>query len=116
MPRGSSPKREKEYEELKEEFKESGRYEGREEEVAARIVNKQRAELGETKEAKAKAKKGQSPDRKLPIPNYSRLTIDEVAKKLDSLTDQEVKEIKSYEQKHKNRKTLLEYIDRSLNE
>src|SRR5689334_5774444 len=52
MPRGASPKREREYQELKEEFKEEGRYKGREEEVAARIVNKQRAEKGETKEAR----------------------------------------------------------------
>ncbi|HEY3328734.1 MAG TPA: hypothetical protein VGK19_01830 [Capsulimonadaceae bacterium] len=56
MPRGSSPKREHEYEELKEEFKDEGRYKGREEEVAARIVNKQRSEHGETKDAKARTK------------------------------------------------------------
>jgi hypothetical protein len=49
MPRGASPKREKEYEELKDKFKKSGEYKGREEEVAARIVNKQRAQHGETK-------------------------------------------------------------------
>jgi hypothetical protein len=52
MPRGASPKREREYEKLKEEFKEEHRYQGREEEVAARIVNKQRAEHGETKQDK----------------------------------------------------------------
>ncbi len=50
MPRGSSPKREREYEKLEEEFKKDHRYPGREEEVAARIVNKQRKEAGETKE------------------------------------------------------------------
>ena len=50
MPRGASPKREREYNELKEKFHEEGRYKGREEEVAARIVNKQRAEKGETKQ------------------------------------------------------------------
>lgn len=49
MPRGASPKREREYNEIKEKFHEEGRYQGREEEVAARIVNKQRAEKGETK-------------------------------------------------------------------
>jgi hypothetical protein len=47
MPRGASPKREREYKELEHKFKEEGRYLGREEEVAARIVNKQRAETGE---------------------------------------------------------------------
>lgn len=49
MPTGASPKREREYEKLKKEFKEEHRYPGREEEVAARIVNKQRREHGETK-------------------------------------------------------------------
>lgn len=56
MPRGASPKREREYEELKQEFKEEHRYPGREEEVAARIVNKQRREHGETKAQKARGK------------------------------------------------------------
>jgi hypothetical protein len=50
MPRGSSPKREHEYDKLKTEFKKEHRYPGREEEVAARIVNKQRKKAGETKD------------------------------------------------------------------
>jgi hypothetical protein len=49
MPKGASPKREREYKEIEHKFKEEGRYKGREEEVAARIVNKQRAQSGETK-------------------------------------------------------------------
>lgn len=53
MPTGASPKREREYKKLKSEFQEEGRYRGREEEVAARIVNKQRAERGETKAARS---------------------------------------------------------------
>jgi len=56
MPRGASSKREREYEELKKEFKKSGRYGDRAEEVAARIVNKQRAEHGETKANNGKKK------------------------------------------------------------
>lgn len=51
MPRGSSPKRKHEYEKLKTEFKKEHRYPGREEEVAARIVNKQRKKAGETEDA-----------------------------------------------------------------
>ena len=116
MPRGASRKREREYEELKEEFKEEGRYEGREEEVAARIVNKQRAEFGETKAEKAKDKRGASPDRDLPIDRYQHLTVDEVTQKLDGLSASELKEIKDYEKKHQNRKTLLEQLDRQLGE
>jgi hypothetical protein len=56
MPRGASPKREHEYKELKSEFKKEGRYPGREEEVASRIVNKQRAQHGETKKSDKKEK------------------------------------------------------------
>ncbi|WP_374580811.1 hypothetical protein [Pseudoduganella sp.] len=55
MPSGASPKREREFKELQQEFKEEHRYPGREEEVAARIVNKQRREHGETKAQKARA-------------------------------------------------------------
>lgn len=51
MPRGSSPKREREYVELKTEFEREKRYPGREAEVASRIVNRQRAERGEAKSA-----------------------------------------------------------------
>ncbi|NVD72425.1 hypothetical protein HUX88_18000 [Duganella sp. BJB1802] len=58
MPKGASPKREREYKELEHKFEKEGRYPGREEEVAARIVNKQRAEAGETKEAKSQAPRG----------------------------------------------------------
>lgn len=43
MHRGTSPKREREYKKIERKFKKEGRYAGREEEVAARIVNKRRA-------------------------------------------------------------------------
>jgi hypothetical protein len=49
MPTGASPKREREYQKIERKFKKEGRYKGREEEVASRIVNKQRAASGETK-------------------------------------------------------------------
>jgi hypothetical protein len=49
MPQGSSSKRERQYEHIKESAERSGRYKGREKEVAARTVNKQRREKGETK-------------------------------------------------------------------
>jgi hypothetical protein len=51
MPTGASPKREREYKKIARKMKKEGRYKGREEEVAARIVNKQRAENGETQAA-----------------------------------------------------------------
>jgi hypothetical protein len=112
MPRGASTKREREYEELKQEFKKEGRYKGREEEVAARIVNKQRAQLGETKEEKRKNKEGKSPD--LPIENYQHLTVSQITGRLKSLSRKEIQKIRKYEAEHKNRKTLLEKLDGKL--
>lgn len=63
MPRGASPKRERQYKKIEQELEKEGRYKGREEEVAARIVNKQRAKSGETKTAKKKSSRKKSSKR-----------------------------------------------------
>lgn len=46
-----SPKRERQYEHIKDSEREQGRSEDRAEEIAARTVNKERAKAGETKAA-----------------------------------------------------------------
>ncbi|GGN59749.1 hypothetical protein GCM10011579_024170 [Streptomyces albiflavescens] len=51
MPRGSSPKRERQYEHIKESARDRGESERRAEEIAARTVNKERARSGESKTA-----------------------------------------------------------------
>lgn len=51
MPRGSSPKRERQYEHIKESAERRGEREGRAEEIAARTVNKERARHGESRTA-----------------------------------------------------------------
>ena len=51
MPRGSSPKRERQYEHIKESAKRRGESTGRAEEIAARTVNKERARSGEARTA-----------------------------------------------------------------
>lgn len=111
MPQGLTPQREREFKELVHDFKEEGRYKGREEEVAARIVNKQRTDYGETKDALEKDRRGDSPDRHLAIRNYDQMNIDEVIRNLRGLTDREVEEILKYERRHQNRKSLIEYLD-----
>lgn len=107
MPRGASPKREREYNELEEKFEKEGRYKGREEEVAARIVNKQRRESGETKE-----QKGKQADAGLPISNYQQLTVTQIRSRLDELTGAQVRKIRSFETAHKNRKGVLQALER----
>ncbi|MBA3695791.1 MAG: hypothetical protein H0W85_03260 [Methylotenera sp.] len=49
MALGSNPQREPEYENVKKELKKDHRYRSREDEVAARVINKQRKQAGETK-------------------------------------------------------------------
>lgn len=51
MPRGSSPKRERQYEHIKESAEERGESTERAKEIAARTVNKERARSGESKTA-----------------------------------------------------------------
>ncbi len=54
MPQESwSPKRERQFEHIKDNELDRGRSEDRAEEIAARTVNKQRAEHGETKAARS---------------------------------------------------------------
>lgn len=61
MPRGASPKRERQYEKIKQSAKKSGRYGARAEEVAARTVDKIRRKKGEAKAQRSGSKK--SPNR-----------------------------------------------------
>lgn len=114
MPAGASPRREAEYKKLEHRFRQEGRYKGREDEVAARIVNKQRSQYGETVEEKKKDREGRSPDRGLPIKDYQTLTIPQVRSRLDALSRKDIGKIRSYEAAHKNRKGLLAVLDALL--
>lgn len=115
MPTGANNKREREFKELRSQFRRSGRYQGREEEVAARIVNKQRARFGETKDAKAKQRKGAAPDRDLPLDHYEQMTIPEISRKLNKLSAGDIRKLQRYESTHKNRKGMMGLYQRYLN-
>jgi plasmid stabilization system protein ParE len=52
MPRSWSDKRERQYEHIKDSYEERGRSEDKAEEIAARTVNKERSEAGETRSAR----------------------------------------------------------------
>lgn len=110
MPRGAGAKREREYRELKKKFHKSGRYGGRADEVAARIVNKQRAQYGETKGEKEEEKKGKNPDKNLPLDHYRHLTIAQLKPQVKSLSKADLRKLEKYEQGHKQRKGALDLI------
>ncbi|OII69538.1 plasmid stabilization protein [Streptomyces sp. CC77] len=61
MPAGSSSKRERQYEHIKEGAVERGESEKRAKEIAARTVNKERARSGESKTSSKSSRKGASP-------------------------------------------------------
>jgi hypothetical protein len=119
MPVGASPKREREFRKLEKEFKQEGRYPGREDEVAARIVNKQRAQAGETQEAagreragKLAAKAAAAPAaRDLAIAGFQHLTVAQIRDKLGGLSAAQRKRLREYEAAHKKRKGVLDALD-----
>jgi len=49
-----------------------------------------------------------------PIPNYDELNVGEIAEQVDSLTAAEIREVREYEKRNKNRETLIEQLDRKL--
>lgn len=50
----------------------------------------------------------------LPLENYDELTTEDVSEKIQELGALEVQALRSYERRHKNRRELLERLDRSL--
>jgi hypothetical protein len=114
MLRGANPRRQREFEKLERQFKKEHRYPDREEEVAARIVNKQRRMAGETKNEEQKNVEGDSTNNKLPIKDYPKLTLPQIVSRLDSLSASEMRRIRTYEMNHKNRRGIMVRLNRQL--
>jgi hypothetical protein len=51
-----------------------------------------------------------------PIGGYDEMTVDEVARRLEGLSGEELGRVREYERRNKNRTTLLERIDRKADE
>ena len=51
----------------------------------------------------------------LPIKDYDELNVGELKDEIKGLSDKDIEQIRSYEREHKNRKTLLENLDREAN-
>ncbi len=49
-----------------------------------------------------------------PIANYDELNVGEIAERIDGLTAAEIREVREYEKRNKNRETLIEQLDRKL--
>ena len=64
--------------------------------------------VANTGEAK-KARKGSQAS---PLKNYDDLSVEEVERKAKNLSRKEIREVRDYEKRHKNRKTLMESLNR----
>src|ERR687883_53178 len=53
-------------------------------------------------------------DARFPIEGYDELTVEEVTSRLGSLTAEDLREVRDYEERNKNRETVLEQLDRRI--
>jgi hypothetical protein len=53
-------------------------------------------------------------DARFPIEGYDELTVEEVSARLGSLSTEDLREVRDYEERTKNRETILEQLDRRI--
>jgi hypothetical protein len=53
-------------------------------------------------------------DARFPIEGYDELTVEEVSARLGALSAEELREVRDYEERTKNRETVLEQLDRKI--
>jgi hypothetical protein len=51
---------------------------------------------------------------RFPIEGYDELTVEEISARLDGLSSEDLREVRDYEERTKNRETLLEQLDRRI--
>jgi uncharacterized protein (DUF433 family) len=53
-------------------------------------------------------------DVQFPIEGYDELTVEDVNARLGSLSAEDLREVRDYEERNKNRETILEQLDRRI--
>ena len=53
-------------------------------------------------------------DAQFPIEGYDELTVEEVSTRLDALSTEDLRGVRDYEERNKNRETILEQLDRRI--
>ena len=69
---------------------------------------------GDALELAAEADDGRGSAPSLPIAGYDELSAPQVQERLDGLTTADLRKLRDYEQRHANRKTVLDRIERRL--
>ena len=53
-------------------------------------------------------------DARFPIEGYDELSVEEVSERLSGLSTEDLREVRDYEERNKNRETVLEQLDRKI--
>jgi hypothetical protein len=82
--------------------------------VAEEAAEKTEEVLEQTEKATRKAELRTAVFSALKTTNYGELTVDEISRRIDGLTSEELEKIREFEKQNKNRETLIERIDRKI--
>ncbi|MEJ7840240.1 MAG: hypothetical protein WKF95_00625 [Rubrobacter sp.] len=82
--------------------------------VAEETAEQTEKVLRETEEATREAELRTAVHGALKVENYEELSVEEASKRLDGLSVAELKKVREYEKRNKDRETLLDQIDRKI--
>jgi hypothetical protein len=82
--------------------------------VAEEAAEKTEEVLKQTEKATRKAELRTAVFGALKTTNYSELTVDEISRRIEGLTSEELENVREFEKQNKNRETLIERIDRKI--
>ena len=82
--------------------------------VAEETTEQTEEVLRRTEEATRQAELRTAVSGTLKTEDYDGLTVEEISKRLDGLSAEELRKVREYEKRNKNRETLIEQIDRKM--
>ena len=82
--------------------------------VAEEAAEQTEEVLSQTEKATKKAELRTAVFGALKTTNYDELTVDEISKRIEGLSTEELEKVREFEKQNKNRETLIEQIDRKI--
>ena len=82
--------------------------------VAEEVTEQTEEVLHQTEEATKRAEREAAVFAALQTPDYEELSVDEISRRLDGLSVQQLEQVREYEKQNKDRETLIEQIDRKI--
>jgi len=82
--------------------------------VAEEAAEQTEEVLKQTEKATKKAELKSAVFGALKTTNYEELTVDEISKRIEGLSTEDLEKVRKYEKQNKNRETLIEQIDRKI--